>query len=62
MEAATRIRQSKKPRKCPQCGHAPLASILYGSVRFSDDLERKLKKGTIVLGGCLIGMDDPAWA
>ena len=26
-----------------------------------DALERKLEEGRLVIGGCLIGMDDPAW-
>ncbi len=52
----------RKPRKCPSCGHAPFASILRGLPHYSDDLERDLEAGRVVLGGCSVSLDDPAWA
>lgn len=61
MESSTRIKRSRKPGKCPSCGHSPLASILYGYVGFDGGLQKKLEEGRIVLGGCCVSDDDPKW-
>jgi DNA-directed RNA polymerase subunit RPC12/RpoP len=58
---STRVERAQKPRKCPECGQAPLASILYGMPAFDEELERKMNEGRITLGGCCISDDDPAW-
>lgn len=50
-----------KPRKCPQCGSVRVASILYGLPDYGEELERKLKEGRIILGGCCALKDDPTW-
>ena len=55
----TRLR--RKPRKCPQCGSAKIADILYGLPIFSPELDKSLKEGKITLGGCVIRGDDPKW-
>jgi len=39
---STRVERAQKPRKCPECGQAPLASILYGMPAFDEELERKM--------------------
>ena len=51
----------RKPRKCPKCGFSPVASILYGTPAFDEELERKLNDKSLALGGCLVGIDDPKW-
>ncbi len=56
-----RIERAQKPSKCPECGKAPLASILYGMPAFDEGLEQKMNEGRVTLGGCSIGDDDPAW-
>jgi len=56
-----RVERAKKPRKCPVCGHTPMASIQYGYPCFDEKLERKISEGRIILGGCCISEDDPAW-
>ncbi len=61
MTQPSRVEYAKKPRKCPGCGHAPLASILYGEPIFSEKLERELSEGRRTLGGCCVSEDDPAW-
>jgi len=58
---STRLERAQKPRKCPECGHAPLASILYGMPAFTEELSHKMDEGRITLGGCCIGDEDPAW-
>ncbi len=56
-----RMEAARKPKKCPECGKAPLASILYGMPIFSEALEQKSNEGRITFGGCCITDDDPAW-
>lgn len=56
-----RIELARKPAKCPKCKNKPVAVILYGFPAFSGELEQKLDAGLIVLGGCKISGDDPAW-
>lgn len=34
---------------------------MYGMPGFSDELQRDLELGKIVLGGCLVGEEDPIW-
>lgn len=58
---STRVERAQKPRKCPECGQAPLASILYGMPAFDEEIERKMNEGRITLGGCCVSDDDPVW-
>ena len=51
----------RKPRKCPKCGFSPVASILYGMPAYDEELERRLEDKSLVLGGCVVGYDDPKW-
>lgn len=45
-----------KSRRCPNCGSLKVARILYGLIdELTPDLEKQLKEGKIVLGGCVIG-------
>ncbi len=60
-ELSSRVERAYKPKKCPQCGYAPMGSILYGLVGISDDLEQKLDEGRVVLGGCCRTLDEPMW-
>jgi hypothetical protein len=50
-----------KPDICPKCGSERVADILYVLPIFSDELERKLDAGEVVLGGCVVTGDDPSW-
>lgn len=52
---------TSKPDRCPECGSAKVASILYGLPDFSDELERELNAEEVELGGCIIMDDDPLW-
>ena len=56
-----KYKSAKNPEKCPECGSDKIASILYGLPAFSDSLRQKIKDGKIVLGGCCVTDDDPAW-
>lgn len=59
MPKANRVIRAERPSVCPACGHQPVAEIQYGAPEAFDlDL---LNSGLIVLGGCAITGDDPAW-
>lgn len=40
--------------KCPHCGSTNTARVLHGMPVFSDELEKKLNSGKVVLGGCMV--------
>ena len=62
MTAERRYFSKRKPEKCPACGAVAVASIQYGYPDMSDPrLKRDLEAGRVVLGGCCISDDDPAW-
>ena len=56
-----RVECPKRPRKCPHCDKYTIAKILYGMRPTTDALEKKMAEGKVVLGGCIISDDDPAW-
>lgn len=48
-------------QQCPKCHSKNVAKIEYGYIRIDDDVEKLLKSGKIVLGGCVITGNDPKW-
>jgi hypothetical protein len=50
-----------KPRRCTACRSSRIAPFLYGEPAMDPEMERQVKEGLLVLGGCCIGGDDPAW-
>ena len=42
-----RIERTRKPRKCPKCGHAPVGEILWGMPHFDAKLEELMYAGKI---------------
>ena len=50
-----------KPKKCRFCSSLRIATISYGYPCMDEEMERRLQAGTLSLGGCVIGIDDPAW-
>jgi len=61
MTAISRVERSRRPTACPACGSKRVARIMYGYPAYSDELQAQLDAGTVVLGGCVITGDDPAW-
>jgi len=51
----------RKPALCPLCGSARVAEILWGMPAFSEQMQKDLDAGKIVLGGCCIFGDEPTW-
>ena len=45
--------------KCPKCDSEDIAKILYGLPAFDSKLEKDLKSGKVVLGGC--ELDEKCW-
>ena len=56
-----RIERTRKPRKCPKCGHAPVGEILWGMPHMDPKLEELINAGKVIIGGCCLGGDDPNW-
>lgn len=56
-------RYVRKPRRCPNCKHTPVATIHYGFPSDSGELQRDLSEGRKVLRGCVIRLDgsQPKW-
>jgi len=52
---------SNHTQQCPKCHSKNVAKIVYGYIRIDDDVEKLLKSGKIVLGGCVITGNDPKW-
>jgi len=50
---------SNKINCCPNCNSSRVARILYGMPMFNDKLDKAMKEGKIVLGGCCITDNDP---
>ena len=48
---------SCKPKMCPACKHSPVAPILYGMPM----MDEKIQEGRLLIGGCEVEMDAPAW-
>ena len=46
---------------CPECGSDKIARIQWGRPLWSEELERDLKEGNVVLGGCCISDGSRDW-
>ncbi|MEL7646398.1 MAG: hypothetical protein AAGU04_09070 [Anaerolineaceae bacterium] len=56
-----RLEYAHKPAFCPLCGSTLVAEILWDLPAFSEELQKDLEAGKIVLCGyCVIG-DEPTW-
>ncbi len=55
------MRCGKKPQVCPNCGHSPVADILFGLIDY-EHYEQAIARGEVVLGGCCIPWKNrPHW-
>jgi hypothetical protein len=51
-----------KRSKCSVCGSTRVARILYGLPDFTiEELQRDVDSERIILGGCIVFEDSPAW-
>jgi hypothetical protein len=46
-------------RACDLCGKTPARRVLYGYP--SPELIERARRGEVILGGCLIGGEQPNW-
>ena len=51
--------KNHKNINCPFCNSKNIAEILYGLPSFSPKLDKDLKSGKLILGGCCISEDSP---
>jgi len=51
MEEDSRIR-------CPNCGSSNIAKIIWGLPDFTEELQKRIDAGEVVLGGCIPGRGD----
>lgn len=49
------------PKECPNCHGSFIAKILWGKPHFTDKLKEDLNAGRVVLGGCMVSLDDAKW-
>ncbi len=49
----------KRRMQCPECKSTHIAFVMMGMPLYDDELERKLKEGKIILGGCTVSGGDP---
>ena len=45
--------------KCSKCGSTHIGKYLYGLILPNEKLDKKINKGEIRLGGCMISEDSP---
>lgn len=50
----------KRPDRCPRCGAKTFVPIAYGLP--DRGLLEAAQQGKVVLGGCIVENDDPAWS
>lgn len=50
----------RRPPRCPDCSSASARPIIYGEPE--EELGRRAERGEVVLGGCVIWGNDPAWS
>ena len=48
-------------KECPACKSNSIASIWYGLVEFTDELQQSRQAGRVKLGGCVITSESPIW-
>ena len=49
------------PSKCPECGSAKVAEIVYGLPSSDWDWEKDVDAGRVRLGGCCVPPDPRQW-
>ncbi len=47
---------------CPKCSSDQIMEIIYGLPPIAEELQKKLDKKAITLGGCMVDEDSPSWA
>ena len=52
-------KQSSDSPVCPKCNSTNVAKYLWGLRLLDDQLERDIEEGRVILGGCVVCVDDP---
>ena len=53
------VKTARRSMACPRCCSREVARVQYGMPALSDQLEAYLAAHRVVLGGCMIGPDQP---
>ena len=52
--------EEESRERCPNCGSSNIAKIIWGLPDFTEELQKRIDAGEIVLGGCIPGKGFPA--
>lgn len=61
MAETPRVERTRKPLLCPNCKKRNIAEIMYGMPANDPELWERVNAGKVLLGGCCILGDEPAW-
>ncbi len=61
MSDRRRYRAAERPEECPACGSGRIAEIAWGNPAGIPDLGKRLREGSLVLGGICVRGETPAW-
>ncbi len=61
MGGETKHRSAERPARCPACGSERIAEIAWGNPAGIPDLGKRLREGSLVLGGICARGEVPAW-
>lgn len=55
------VRNKEARLRCPYCGSIHVGEYLYGLPAFSEELEKEIEEGKVILKGCLVSGNDPGY-
>ena len=50
--------EEESKERCPNCGSTNTAKIIWGLPDFTEELQKRIDAGELVLGGCIPGRGD----
>jgi hypothetical protein len=50
----TEYSSPQKSQRCPKCGSARIAELIYGEPAYSKELVAVIEEGKIILAGCIL--------
>lgn len=54
-----KVQKTRRTVRCLYCGSINTVKITYGMVEMDEELIAQLEAGKVILGGCMVGFDDP---
>ena len=59
-ESENTMKKEERPI-CPYCKSKNTAIIMYGEINVSEKLEKAMENGEVIMGGCILSDDSPAF-